>query len=137
MLDLPLGTSAQCGKRHRISACCTTRSTHRRKKAPKTPHVARPSRDTGNCGTTSQWERRNRPLLSAWGLRLTIVVAILAQAMHAPHKHESLRLNGYRSSWMCDMTSATQTFHATRAYVRAPTSATSNLWKQNSKRSTC
>ena len=34
------------------------------------------------------------------------------------HKHESLRLKGYRSSWMCGMKSATQTFHATRAFVR-------------------
>ena len=60
------------------------------KEAPKTPQVARPSRDTGSCGPTSQWERRNRPLLSAWGLRLTIVVAILAQATNKTHKKKSL-----------------------------------------------
>ena len=54
---------------------------------------------------------------------MTITVAILAQApdlstMPATHKRESLRLKGYRSSWMCGMKSTTQTFHATRAYVR-------------------
>ena len=80
-------------------------------------------------GSTSPGERRNRPLLSAWGLRLThknIAVAILAKApdlstMHATQKHESLRLKGYRSSWMCGMKSTTQTFHAARAYCSSCT----------------
>ena len=70
---------------------------------------------------TSPRERRNRPLLTAWCIRLThsnihnSIQPFLSKNSEnfgvgrRAHKHESLILKGYRS---------TQTFHATRAYVR-------------------
>ena len=128
MLDIPLGTSAQLQKTAQKSACCTSRTQEDSACCTSLSGHRRTAEDG-----TSSGERRHRPLLSTWGLRLThitIAVAILAEArdlstMHATHKQESLRFKGatdlsnmYASTWICCMKSTTQPFHATRAYVR-------------------
>ena len=55
------------------------------------------------------------------GVRLTqvaITVAILAQAMQAPHKQKSLRFKGLLKIMDVRCEKHNTTFHATRAYVR-------------------